>query len=173
MGRLTIKRTSKFSGSKSGGSHLKRLSWEGNSLFHLPRLSQLEIALKAPQLQTKNPRRSEGLLWYYRDSNLGHTDFQSVALPTELSRLKLVSVVRCCTCLAVGAYLTSFELLSQPFLSEFFLTARSLLNMHKITAFSVEHNLQWWALCLQTETLPFAFPGIACQWAPSYSVFSR
>ena len=23
-------------------------------------------------------------LWYYRDSNLGHTDFQSVALPTEL-----------------------------------------------------------------------------------------
>ena len=22
--------------------------------------------------------------WYYRDSNLGHTDFQSVALPTEL-----------------------------------------------------------------------------------------
>ena len=40
--------------------------------------------LKAPQLQTKNPRRSEGLLWYYRDSNLGHTDFQSVALPTEL-----------------------------------------------------------------------------------------
>ena len=67
------------------------------------------------------------------------------------------------TCLAVGAYLTSFELLSQPFLSEFFLTARSLLNMHKITAFSVEHNLQWWALCLQTETLPFAFPGIACQ----------
>ena len=27
---------------------------------------------------------SEGLLWYYRDSNLGHTDFQSVALPTEL-----------------------------------------------------------------------------------------
>ena len=24
------------------------------------------------------------LLWYHRDSNLGHTDFQSVALPTEL-----------------------------------------------------------------------------------------
>ena len=24
------------------------------------------------------------LSWYYRDSNLGHTDFQSVALPTEL-----------------------------------------------------------------------------------------
>ena len=23
-------------------------------------------------------------LWYHRDSNLGHTDFQSVALPTEL-----------------------------------------------------------------------------------------
>ena len=22
--------------------------------------------------------------WYHRDSNLGHTDFQSVALPTEL-----------------------------------------------------------------------------------------
>ena len=40
--------------------------------------------LKAPQRQTKNPRRSEGWLWYYRDSNLGHTDFQSVALPTEL-----------------------------------------------------------------------------------------
>ena len=40
--------------------------------------------LKAPQRQTKNPRRSKGLLWYYRDSNLGHTDFQSVALPTEL-----------------------------------------------------------------------------------------
>ena len=84
MGRLTLIQTSKFSGSKSGSSHLKRLSWEGNSLFHLPRLSQLQITLKAPQLQTKNPRRSEGLLWYYRDSNLGHTDFQSVALPTEL-----------------------------------------------------------------------------------------
>ena len=27
MGRLTLKRTSKFSGSKSGSSHLKRLSW--------------------------------------------------------------------------------------------------------------------------------------------------
>ena len=40
--------------------------------------------LKATQRRTKNPRRSEGLLWYYRDSNLGHTDFQSVALPTEL-----------------------------------------------------------------------------------------
>ena len=24
------------------------------------------------------------LEWYHRDSNLGHTDFQSVALPTEL-----------------------------------------------------------------------------------------
>ena len=23
-------------------------------------------------------------MWYHRDSNLGHTDFQSVALPTEL-----------------------------------------------------------------------------------------
>ena len=28
------------------------------------------------------------LMWYHRDSNLGHTDFQSVALPTELWYLK-------------------------------------------------------------------------------------
>lgn len=27
-------------------------------------------------------------MWYHRDSNLGHTDFQSVALPTELWYLK-------------------------------------------------------------------------------------
>ena len=29
-------------------------------------------------------------LWYYRDSNLGHTDFQSDALPTELEQSNLI-----------------------------------------------------------------------------------
>ena len=57
MGRLTLKRTSKFSGSKSGGSYLNRLSWKGNSLFHLPRLFETENRCipagnkKAPQLR--------------------------------------------------------------------------------------------------------------------------
>ena len=32
----------------------------------------------------KRPACGLTFLWYYRDSNLGHTDFQSVALPTEL-----------------------------------------------------------------------------------------
>ncbi len=37
---------------------------------------------------TKMQKKAAGVrlleLWYHRDSNLGHTDFQSVALPTEL-----------------------------------------------------------------------------------------
>ena len=38
---------------------------------------------------TKSPSKLDGLfvvatLWYLQESNQGHTDFQSVALPTEL-----------------------------------------------------------------------------------------
>ena len=52
--------------------------------FFASRVNDVSTGTKKLDWQTKNPRRSEGLLWYYRDSNLGHTDFQSVALPTEL-----------------------------------------------------------------------------------------
>ena len=34
--------------------------------------------------KTANSLRISGLLWCHQDSNRGHTDFQSDALPTEL-----------------------------------------------------------------------------------------
>lgn len=34
--------------------------------------------------KTKAARKSGGSLWYHLELNQGHTDFQSVALPTEL-----------------------------------------------------------------------------------------
>jgi len=34
--------------------------------------------------ETKKPDDSSGFLWYHLDSNQGHKDFQSFALPTEL-----------------------------------------------------------------------------------------
>ncbi len=35
----------------------------------------------------KNPQNCGFLRWYLQESNQGHTDFQSVALPTELRYL--------------------------------------------------------------------------------------
>ena len=34
--------------------------------------------------QKKHPEYLNASLWYLQESNQGHTDFQSVALPTEL-----------------------------------------------------------------------------------------
>lgn len=39
-------------------------------------------------IKTKNPiKKDRVLMWYLQESNQGHTDFQSVALPTELRYL--------------------------------------------------------------------------------------
>lgn len=38
----------------------------------------------AQEKKQKNPAILLGFLWYLQESNQGHTDFQSVALPTEL-----------------------------------------------------------------------------------------
>jgi type III pantothenate kinase len=46
----------------------------------------------------------EIILWYLQESNQGHTDFQSVALPTELRYLLLFSKTR----LAAGANINLF-----------------------------------------------------------------
>ena len=37
-----------------------------------------------PNYKTKNPIKNDRVLWYLQESNQGHMDFQSIALPTEL-----------------------------------------------------------------------------------------
>ena len=41
----------------------------------------------------KNPIQLNGIVWYLQESNQGHTDFQSVALPTELRYLLSASKI--------------------------------------------------------------------------------
>ena len=67
-----------------GGVCFLGTKWVSCAICLAQPTASLSAASRTQSKPTKNPRRSEGLLWYYRDSNLGHTDFQSVALPTEL-----------------------------------------------------------------------------------------
>ena len=46
-----------------------------------PKTEPLELRKRKP---AENQRVSRFYKWYHQDSNLGHTDFQSDALPTEL-----------------------------------------------------------------------------------------
>lgn len=50
-------------------------------------------------LKTKNPQNLndfKGIKWYLQGSNQGHTDFQSVALPSELRYLlQILSIAAC------------------------------------------------------------------------------
>ena len=39
---------------------------------------------------TKKALQIGGFSWFLQESNQGHTDFQSVALPTELRNLKII-----------------------------------------------------------------------------------
>ena len=56
----------------------------------------LSINFDSVLFQNKSPSKLDGLivvatLWYLQESNQGHTDFQSVALPTELRYQALLS----------------------------------------------------------------------------------
>lgn len=44
----------------------------------------LSVNLSVPKNKSLNFKELQALLWYHSESNQGHTDFQSVALPTEL-----------------------------------------------------------------------------------------
>ncbi len=51
-------------------------------LLHYPNQKLLKL------IKTKNPKQLfRVFMWYLQESNQGHTDFQSVALPTELRYL--------------------------------------------------------------------------------------
>ena len=44
-----------------------------------------QVGFRSPKFsKEKGHTKVRPFEWYHRDSNLGHTDFQSVALPTEL-----------------------------------------------------------------------------------------
>ena len=47
------------------------------------------------EIKTANSLRISGLLWCHQESNRGHKDFQSFALPTELWHLLGFSTLSC------------------------------------------------------------------------------
>lgn len=51
----------------------------------------MSTKLSTKKQNPRNPCGYEGLWWYLQESNQGHTDFQSVALPTELRYQALLS----------------------------------------------------------------------------------
>ena len=59
-----------------------------------PDIEGESISSAYPQVYMKNKREKHrfSLLWCHLESNQGHTDFQSVALPTELWHLSKVEL---------------------------------------------------------------------------------
>jgi hypothetical protein len=59
-------------------------SWRSMGFFYPPLLHKKVCDEYLTKKAHTFVRASCCLSWYYRDSNLGHMDFQSIALPTEL-----------------------------------------------------------------------------------------
>ena len=61
-----------------------RVDWIGCFDSQNRRFDGLSEVNALQEYGNKKSQRELTFLWYYRDSNLGHADFQSAALPTEL-----------------------------------------------------------------------------------------